>query len=313
MFQKDDISSLSFYTLAMEYIQDFLRYMKYERRCSPLTVDAYANDMRLFQQFMDTYDIYDPREVTSRHLRRWIMYLLSNGMKARSVNRKIASCRSYFKYLCREKIIENNPSSLIDNVKTPKVLPIFLHEPEMDLMLNEENFPDTYEGIRDKMILELFYSSGLRVSELTNLTDNQINLSRNIIVVLGKRKKERIIPLTDALKLSIISYLQRRNKEFGCSAEGGRVFLTKKGDDIYTKLIYRVVRKHIEMVSTISKKSPHVLRHTFATVLLNNGADLMSIKELLGHSSLAATQIYAHTDFEQLNKVYKQAHPMGNK
>lgn len=293
----------------MEYVESYLNYMKYERRCSPLTVEAYSVDLNLLDQFLVQYDIERPEMVTARHLRRWIMWLLSRGLKARSVNRKIASCRSFFKFLCREQIVDKNPTALIDNVKTPKLLPFFLHEPEMDLLLETENFPDTYEGIRDKTILELFYMSGLRVSELTNLTDNQIDLSRGVLNIIGKRKKQRIIPLTKVLNLSLNSYLQRRNSEFGSSVEGGRVFLTKKGDDVYTKLIYRVVRKHIEMVSTISKRSPHVLRHTFATVLLNNGADLMSIKELLGHSSLAATQIYAHTDFEQLNSVYKQAHP----
>ncbi len=293
----------------MRYVQEFLKYMRYERRCSNLTIDAYENDLRLLEQFLINYDISDPCNVTARHLRRWIMSLLTRGLKPRSVNRKIASCRSYYKYLCRERVVQKNPSSMIDNVKTPKLLPVFLHEPEMNLLLEMENFPDTYEGVRDKTILELFYMSGLRVSELTNLTDSQIDLSREVLLILGKRKKQRIIPLTNVLKLSLNSYLHRRNLEFGDSVRGGRVFLTKNGDDVYTKLIYRIVRKHIEMVSTVSKKSPHVLRHTFATVLLNNGADLMSIKELLGHSSLAATQIYAHTEFEQLNKVYKQAHP----
>lgn len=295
----------------MYHVDDFLKYMQYERRCSLLTVDAYANDLSLLWTFLEGVGITEPRLVSTRHLRRWLMNLLSNGLKARSVNRKLTCCRSYFKYLCREHVVEKNPSMLVDNVKTPKVLPIFLHEADMDLMLETENFPDTYEGIRDKTILELFYHTGLRVSELTNLTDNQIDLSREVISIIGKRKKQRIIPLTNVLKLSLISYLQRRNLEFGSSVEGGKVFLTKKGDEVYTKLIYHIVRKHIEMVSTITKRSPHVLRHTFATVLLNNGADLMAIKELLGHSSLSATQIYAHTDFEQLNKVYKQAHPWG--
>lgn len=293
----------------MDYVDLFLKYMQYERRCSPLTIVAYSADLKLFGNFLQAKGFGDLSQATSRIVRRWMMHLLSGGMVARSVNRKVASLRSFYKYLCREGVIETNPCAIVDSVKTPKTLPVFLHASDMDLMLEECAFPDTYEGVRDRMILELFYMSGMRLSELVNLSDNQIDFSRELIVVNGKRSKQRIIPFTKVLNLSLKLYLQRRNLEFGSSVVGGRFFLTKKGDDIYAKLVYRVVHKHIETISTITKKSPHILRHTFATVLLNNGADLMAIKELLGHSSLAATQIYVHNDFEQLNKVYKQAHP----
>lgn len=293
----------------LDYRDDFFNYLQYERRVSPLTIVAYRNDLRLFYEFVEAKGLGEAHSVRPKQIRRWIMHMLSGGLLARSVNRKIASLRSYFKFLCREMVIERNPCDAIDSVRTPKHLPVFLHAPEMDLMLDSCDFPDTYEGMRDRTMLELFYMTGMRLSELVNLTDNQVDFSRRVITVLGKRSKQRIIPFTNALDLQLKSYLQRRDLEFGCIAVGGHLFLTKKGEQVYPKLVYRVVHKHIEMVSTIRKKSPHVLRHTFATVLLNNGADLMAIKELLGHSSLAATQIYVHTDFEQLTKIYKQAHP----
>mgnify|MGYP002626465976 CR=1 FL=1 len=248
-------------------------------------------------------------DCNARHVRRWIMHLLSSGMMARSVNRKIASVRSYFRFLCKEELRETNPCSIIANVKTPKKLPIFLHADDVDLMLDECNFDDSYEGMRDRTILQVLYLTGMRLSEMVNLTDNQVDFENEFILVNGKRAKQRIIPFTKFLKTILNSYLELRNAEFGNEVAGGRFFLTNKGEPIYPKLVYRIVHKHIETVSTIAKKSPHVMRHTFATVLLNNGAELMAIKELLGHSSLTATQIYAHNDFEQLNKEYKQAHP----
>ncbi len=292
----------------MDHREQFLNYMSFERRTSPLTVEAYENDLKLLVAFLTDNGYGEIDELSPQIMRKWIMHLLSGGMMARSVNRKIASVRSYFRYLCREEIIEKNPCAVIENVKTPKKLPVFLHDKDMDLMLDKMNFGDDYEGVRDRAILETFYMTGMRLSELTNLTDNQVDFARQVITVDGKRSKQRIIPITKVLEKTLKSYLQRRNEEFG-SQRNGRLFLTKKGDPIYTKLVYRLVHKHIETVSTIEKKSPHVLRHTFATVLLNNGADLIAIKELLGHSSLAATQIYVHSDFEQLNKIYKQAHP----
>lgn len=293
----------------MDLKDAFLDYMLYERRCSQLTVIAYDNDLRLLSDFMAENALGDIATATPQVLRKWLMHMLSGGMVARSVNRKIASVRSFFRFLMKEGIVEVNPCSVISNVKTPKALPMFLQAKDMDLMLDECDYPDTYAGQRDKTILELFYLTGMRLSELVGLTDEQFDFSRLVVLVNGKRQKQRIIPFSERLEIVLKSYLQRRNLEFGCSVIGGRFFLTDKGEDIYPKLVYRVVHRHIEMVSTITRKSPHVLRHTFATVLLNNGADLMAIKELLGHTSLAATQIYAHNDFEQLNKVYNKAHP----
>lgn len=296
-----------------EYAEMFLKYMRYEKRCSPLTVIAYRTDLLLFSDFMEKKGFGPMWQGKARHLRKFIMHLLSGGMMARSVNRKIASVRSYFKFLCREEILDNNPCAIVPNVKTPKRLPVFLRADEVDSMLDVSLYPDTYEGVRDRTIIQLFYLSGMRLSELINMTDNQIDFGNQYLLVNGKRSKQRIIPFTKVLYFILNSYLERRNSEFGNQAQGGRLFLTAKGDPVYPKLVYDLVHRHIEMVSTVSQKSPHVLRHTFATALLNNGADLMSIKELLGHSSLTATQIYAHSDFAQLNKVYNQAHPWAKK
>jgi len=292
-----------------ENAESFLRYMQYEKRCSPLTVVAYRSDLQLFSDFMSRHGYGPMWQARAKQMRKWIMSLLAGGMMARSVNRKIASVRSYFKYLLREEVIEASPCAIIPNVKTPKRLPVFLHAEDMNLMLDECDYPDTYEGQRDRTIIQLFYLSGMRLSELVNMTDNQIDFGNRFLIVNGKRSKQRIIPFTNVLNSILFSYLELRNSEFGNWTKGGRLFLTAKGEPIYPKLVYRLVHKHIEMVSTITRKSPHVLRHTFATALLNNGADLMAIKELLGHSSLNATQIYAHSDFEHLNKEYKQAHP----
>ncbi|MBE6339668.1 MAG: integrase [Bacteroidales bacterium] len=287
--------------------------MQYEKRCSPLTVVAYESDLKLFTQYMQEQGLDNVTEVKGKFIRRWVMHLLSSGMLARSVNRKIATIKSFYKYLCRKELIEQNPSLLVGSVKTPKLLPYFLTAPMMKDILDVGDYDDTYEGVRDRTIIQLFYLTGMRLSELVNLTDSQIDLGSGVIVVNGKRSKQRIIPTTKLLNSILYEYLQRRNSEFDMTTGNNPVFLTKKGESVYPKLIYRIVHKHIEYVSKIKKKSPHVLRHTFATALLNNGADIMAIKELLGHSSLAATQIYVHNDFEQLNNIYKQAHPWASK
>lgn len=293
----------------MEYVESFLHFLQYEKRCSPLTVVAYSKDLNLFADYLSSHNKCELHQAKAKDIRSWMMYLMDENYVAKSVNRKVAALRRYYKFLCAEGVIANSPCVSIVSVRCAQKIPEFLSANEMDLMLDQCLFPDTYEGCRDRTILELFYQSGMRVSELVNLTDNQVDFSFEAIKVLGKRSKQRIIPITKVLESVLKVYLQRRNSEFGSSVEGGRLFLTKNGSNIYTKLVYRVVHKHIEMVSSITKKSPHILRHTFATVLLNNGADLLAIKELLGHSSLAATQIYVHTNFEQLTKVYKQAHP----
>lgn len=287
----------------------FFAYLLYVRRYSPLTIKSYKTDLGIFSAFLERHSLGSVEAATQRNVRRWMMDLLQSGRSPATVNRKIAALRSFYRFLCSSGALDVNPTRAIESVKVPKRLPVFLHEGEMNLMLEPEFFPDTFEGHRDRAILQTFYLTGMRVSELCNLSVNQVDLSVNQIVVNGKRNKQRIIPITKALHSIIFSYLHIREAEFGKALPNERLFLTAKGGPVYQSMLYKIVHRHIEAVSNVSKKSPHVLRHTFATVLLNNGADLMAIKELLGHSSLAATQIYAHSDFEQLSKIYKLAHP----
>ncbi|MCF0190568.1 MAG: tyrosine-type recombinase/integrase [Marinilabiliaceae bacterium] len=298
----------------MDLREDFLKYLRYEKRCSPLTIVAYRNDLNLFNDFIEERTNHDDNtQASSQSVRRFIMNLLAEGMKERSVNRKIASIRSYYRFLMHDEVISKNPCDLIENVKTPKSLPIFVQTQEMDELLDDIDFPDTFEGCRDHMILELFYMTGMRLSELVNLTPASINFGMHYIMVLGKRNKERIIPYTNVLESDLIMYLSRRKEEFsGAFGVNDPLFITLKGEKVYPKLIYNIVHNYLSRVTSVSRKSPHVLRHSFATALLNNGADIMAIKELLGHSSLAATQIYTHNDFKQLSNIYHNAHPWGS-
>ena len=293
----------------MNHISSFLSYLEFEKRSARHTLVAYENDLNQFSTFLVDHALGSINMVTRKTIRSWIMSLMTEGISPVSVNRKIATLRSFFKFLCREEIIEQNPCQYIDAVKTPKRLPVFVQESAMDLMLDRCPFDEGYEGVRNKTILELFYQTGMRLSELTYLRNNQVDFSGKTITVQGKGSKERIIPFGKLLDLVLKSYIEIRNQTFGIQQPGDFFFFTKKGAPVYSKLVYRVVQKHIAMVSSISKKSPHVLRHTFATILLNKGADIYAIKELLGHSSLAATQIYTNNDFERLNSIYKQAHP----
>ncbi|MDO4461625.1 MAG: tyrosine-type recombinase/integrase [Bacteroidia bacterium] len=299
----------------MDYREDFLKYMQYEKRCSPLTVLAYRNDLGLWGRYIDEHtDLRDNTQASARVVRRFIMSLLAGGMQERSVNRKIASVRSYYKFLMHDEVIRKNPCELIENVKTPKTLPIFVQEQEMNNLLDNVKFEDTYEGVRDHMIIEMLYMSGMRLSELQNLKPIDVNFGMRYITVLGKRNKERIIPFTDRLEFDLNYYISKRKEEFGVAANStAPMFLTLKGEKMEPWHIYKIVHSNLELVSTVSRKSPHVLRHSFATALLNNGADIMAIKELLGHTSLAATQIYTHSDFKQLNHIYQTAHPWAQK
>lgn len=289
--------------------------MFYEKRCSPLTILAYRNDLGLWNNYVEQHtDLEDNTKATARIVRRFIMNLLALGMKERSVNRKIASVRSYYKFLLHDEIIVRNPCELIENVKTPKSLPIFVQTQEMDELLDNVEFDNNYEGARDHMIIEILYMTGMRLAELLNFTPADINYGMHYITVLGKRNKQRIIPFTQQLESDLFYYLSKRNEEFGDSVKNSDpMFLNPNGEQMKPWHIYKIVHKNLELVSTVSRKSPHILRHSFATALLNNGADLMAIKELLGHSSLAATQIYTHSDFKQLSNIYQTAHPWAQK
>ena len=292
----------------MQYISSFYRYLEYEKRYSPLTLVTYKTDLGQFCDFLDSENISRWQDVTSKVVRRWMVSLLNDGITPVTIHRKISALKSFFKFLMREQIIESNPVNGVIVPKKPKRLPVFVKEKEMDLLLDTIPFADNFEGIRDKFIITLLYGTGMRLSEMTNLRISDIDFGQKVIKVLGKRNKERIIPFYKELEKEITGYLSARQTAFP-DAGTDIVILTSKGKPAYSKLIYRVVNKYLALVSTINKKSPHVIRHTFATALLNHGADLNAIKELLGHANLSATEIYTHNSFEKLNNIYKQAHP----
>lgn len=288
-------------------IDDFLKYLQFEKRYSQNTITSYKTDLEQFRSFISTkFNSIDFALIDQKDIRSWIIELSKSAHSSKTINRKIISIRGFFKYLLREKRITTNPAEKIPALKVKKRLPLFVEEKNMDYLLDSVDFDDSFEGERDKLIIELFYLTGVRLTELKNLKLSAINLSRSEIKVLGKRNKERIIPITNDIKNRIAQHLEKR-KEVKPNSE--YLFLTKKGNQVYDKLIYRVVNKYLNLVTTLDKKSPHILRHTFATHMLNNGADLNAIKELLGHTNLSATQIYTHNTFEKLKSIYKQAHP----
>jgi len=286
----------------------FLNYLKYEKRYSMHTVTAYENDLDQFiffgKKLVEDFCV----EETDYHLiRQWIISLMNNGISARSVNRKISTLKTFFKFLMREAVIEKNPTDRIVIPRMGKKLPVFVQEKEMNRLLDERFFTEDFEGRRDKAVVSLFYGTGIRLSELVGIRFSDLNLAEKMVKVNGKRNKERLVPFPVEISTVLNEYIEMRNELFPES--GNFLFVTSNGDPVYDKLIYRIVKKQLALVTTIEKKSPHILRHSYATHLLNRGADLNAIKELLGHANLAATQIYTHTTFEQLKKVYKQAHP----
>ncbi len=284
----------------------FIQYIEDERRLSPHTIAAYKNDLRQFFDFLEEMEINSTKNINHSTIRSWIIQLIENKVSNRSVNRKLSTLKTYFKYLIKEGELDENPMNKVLAPKTSKRLPVFVEEKSMDLLLDEVDFGEGFTASRDRLIIELFYSTGIRLSELINIKLNDINPHNHHLKVLGKRNKERIIPLNNSLLNRFNTYLEIRKE---IHPQSDDLFITKKGKKIYNKLVYRIVNYYLSKVTTINKKSPHVLRHTFATHMLNNGADLNAIKEILGHSNLSATQIYTHNTIEKLKSIYKQAHP----
>ena len=239
-------------------------------------------------------------------IRSWLVFLMQDEITARSVNRKLSTLKSFYKFLIREGELEENPIRKITPPKTSKRLPVFVEKDKMEMLFEKIEFGEGYPGIRDKMILEMFYSTGIRLSELVNLKESDVDFHYHTIKVLGKRNKERLIPFSENFELFLKLYIEQKRAVFG---DNGSLFLTDKGKIAYHKMIYLIVTKYLGQVTTLEKKSPHILRHTFATHLLNNGAELNAVKELLGHSNLSATQIYTHNTIEKLKRIYNQAHP----
>jgi integrase/recombinase XerC len=294
--------------------EDFLQHIRYEKRLSHHTLTAYANDLAQFSAFLTLEcNVAHPERADFRHVRSWMVSLVEAEMDKSSVNRKIATLRAYYGFLLRRKVIGLDPMTKIQALKISKKLPVYVEEKPMDMLLNDVEFGNTFEAIRDKLVLELLYGTGIRLSELTGLKTVDVNLYDKTIQVLGKRNKHRIIPLTQPLFELIQQYVQLKKEEFNEQADQNILIVSDKGVAAYAVLIQRIVKRHLTLVTTLEKKSPHVLRHSFATHLLNRGADLNAIKDLLGHSSLAATQIYTHTSLEQLKNTYDQAHPKAKK
>ena len=283
----------------------FLEYLQYEKRFSNHTVLAYSNDLAQFSEYLHkTYEIQELQDINHTVIRSWVVSMMDQKMSPRSVNRKITTLKTFYKFLLRQQVVKENPMLKIQSPKTSKRLPVFVEKDNMNALLDTTEFGSNFEGQRNKLLIEVLYATGIRLSEIINLKQANVNLSSAQLKVLGKRNKERIVPFNDALKQLIKTYLQHPEVK-----STDYLFVTKNGKKLYEKFVYRVVNKYLSEVTSIQKKSPHVLRHTFATHMLNNGADLNAIKELLGHANLSATQVYTHNTVEKLKNVHKQAHP----
>lgn len=288
-------------------IESFLKYLRYEKRLSPHTAVAYQNDLNQFSDFLRlTFETLKAEEATYPMIRSWVAQLSETDLEPRSINRKIASLRAFYKFLLLQEVITVNPIKKIRVLKTDKPLPAFVREGDMQAVF-ETAFDKTFTGWRDRLIIELFYGTGVRLSELISLKEKDLNLKQQTLKVLGKRNKERVIPFTKNLVSICKSYLEIRNKMVG-KQEHGLLLVTESGSTCYPMLIYRIVKQHLQS-TTAERKSPHILRHTYATHLLDKGAEINAVKDLLGHSSLSATQVYTHNSMEKLKKVFEKAHP----
>jgi integrase/recombinase XerC len=293
----------------MNYKESFLQYLQIEKQYSPHTVRSYQNDLDQFHLFLSKNGISDnPQEITSHDVRAWIVSMLDRKYSAVSVHRKISCLRIFYRYLRKEGIVQNDPIEKVVLPKRRKKLPVFVSEDAIGNLLDKHDFGNDFTGIRNRTIIEMFYLTGMRRAELIGLKNRDVDLSTLTIKVTGKRNKQRIIPMVKSFTGRIEEYIKVR-EEKGFPGNDDWFFVTGKGNKLYDKYVYNTVKSYLAMVTTIEKISPHVLRHTFATHMLNRGADLNSIKELLGHANLSATQIYTHNTFEKLKKVYKQAHP----
>jgi integrase/recombinase XerC len=294
----------------MQNIQAFLDYLQFEKRYSPHTLTAYGTDLLQFNEYLAR--LYECSVISAEAVmvRSWMMTLIEGGCSKRSLNRKLTSLRQFYKYSLRNNLIDADPMLRVVSMKVDKTLPSFITKDEMTYLLDVKKFTNDFEGVRNKMLLELFYSTGIRLSELIALKVTDVDYVNKQIKVFGKRSKERIIPLLDSCLDSLRFYVE--SYRFEVVKKDVSLFLTKSGNVLYPKLVYRIVNSYLGDVTGVKQKSPHILRHAFATHMLNEGADLNAIKEILGHSSLTSTQIYTRSSAERLKEIYKQAHPRGN-
>lgn len=291
-------------------VDSFVKYIQFEKRYSPKTVLSYSTDLHQFTKFLISEDLANsPEEASYNHIRAWVVSLVKADLDPRSINRKIACLRSFYKFLIRKSVIDGNPMTKIKVLKVQKKLPHFVSENDMIKLLDNLDFPVSHSGLRDRLILELFYGTGIRLSELISLQDFNISLRDQTIKVLGKRNKERVIPFNNGLVQLIEQYRAFRNTEVVKKPKVNNLFVTDSGEPLYPVIVGRIVKKYMNLFTSVEKKSPHVLRHSYATHLLNKGAEINAVKDLLGHTSLAATQVYTHNSIEKIKKAFDQAHP----
>ncbi len=303
-----------FVQIVFMFLEQFISYIKYEKRYSPHTVTAYESDLTQFYAFLNDPEITvaHPAEVTHQHIRSWMVSLMDQQLTPRSVNRKVATLRKYFKFLLQGQHIAAVPTARIQAPKVTKQLPAVVEDEKLSQLLDKNDvFSCDFIGQRDKLVIELLFGTGMRLAELLGVTEADLDLYQSTVKVLGKRNKQRIIPINKELSNLLQHYLALRKNEI-IGNNSLKLIVTNKGADAYPKMIYLIVQKYLTHISTQQKRSPHVLRHTFATSLLNKGADLNAIKDLLGHASLNATQVYTHNSVERLKSIYKQAHPKAN-
>ncbi|WP_370227297.1 tyrosine-type recombinase/integrase [Mesoflavibacter sp.] len=294
-------------------LQSFLEYLLLEKNYSELTIKAYGKDIQSFLDFLkEEYKNENLKEVNYAQIRSWIIQMVNQNISNRSINRKISSLNSFFKFLIKTEYIKTNPLAKHKSLKTSKKVQVPFSEEEINSVLNKISHADSFEGVRNKLIIELFYATGIRRIELINIKVKNIDLENKTVKILGKRNKERVIPLLNMLVDSIKTYLEKR-KSLEKIEDEDYLLLTVKGVKLYETLVYRIINEYFSLASSKVKKSPHILRHSFATHLLNQGAELNAVKELLGHSSLAATQVYTHNSIAELKKVYAKAHPRSKK
>lgn len=296
--------------MIVQWLPDFLQYLKYEKRYSHHTLVAYEKDLSQFITYIEgEFNISDINELTHFHIRSWLASMKDDKQSARTVNRKLSSLNSYYKFLLRLGKVRKNPVRQLHAQKLPERLPSYLKEQETTRLMETVDFEEGFKGATDRMICTLLYQTGIRRSELLNMKEQDIEWALKQVRVLGKGNKERLVPLGPQLLQEIKDYIEEKRKV--ADSDTHYLLVLESGKQLYAGYVYRIVKKHLGMVTSLSKKSPHVLRHTFATQLLNNGANIQAIKDLLGHSSLAATQVYTHNNIEQLKEIHKTSHPRG--
>lgn len=293
-------------------IDDFLVYLQYERNYSPCTLKAYGTDLKLFEEYVKEHKegIFEPKEIDADIVRCWLIELMDEKLSPRSVNRKLSSLKSFFKFLMKRGVISSDPLRLVNGPKTSKPLPYFIKDSDLEGLLDGDGFSEDFTGVRDRLVIEMLYDTGMRRSELVGVRNADVDFDAMQIKVTGKRNKQRLIPFAEGLKESMLTYIKVRSHEVGPGGEW--FFVRKNGKQLSTAIVYNIVKKQLSTIPMLAKRSPHVLRHSFATSMLNNGAELNAVKDLLGHSSLASTSVYTHTTFEELKKVY-HAHPRAKK